>query len=437
MNTNFSRLGSDSNSNFYNPDWRNHSDFSWQAQVAGNCAPQYHELHHPEYPQFNHQSSPPSSYNYPAQELLLEDTIKACTQKMKQNIQELRSVQANFSNSRFDSNSSFYNSDWSNHSDFSWQDQATGNYASPRNELHYPEYPQFKNQVLNPSSYDPIPQRSSLEDALKEFIERTGKFTIQVPQPELSLEDTVKAFIQASSQNIQELKNVTMSNDQIMQELNQSKQELKNANMSNSQTIQELTDEIKDSTQFIHQAFAKMEKQIDYLVVELNRIEEEELQSQLMAYGHYMIDEDDASHSCHEHVPETIILESKEIVDNNEEEGKEEQVEHIDQVEHKEQVEHKKKIEPPANTSLSNDKEVSTKAHSFIIVPLETHHESKASILQCLKELSYAKILKDLCRQAHKSWNHRQKKIFPNKQVGYLRWRNILPECYQILKKKG
>jgi hypothetical protein len=56
------------------------------------------------------------------------------------------------------------------------------------------------------------------------------------------------------------------------------------------------------------------------LVAEFNRIEEEELQSQLMAQGHYMIDEDDASHPYHEHVSDTTILESKEIVDNNEEE---------------------------------------------------------------------------------------------------------------------
>lgn len=170
MNTNFSSPGFDSNSNVYNPDWSNHSDFLWQAQVAGNCAPQYHELHHPEYPQFNHQSSPPSSYNYPAQELSLEDTIKAYTQKMKQNIQELRSVQANFSNSGFDSNSNFYNPNWSNHSDFSWQDQATGNYAPPHNELHHLEYSQFKNQVLHPLSYDPLPKKLSLEETLQAFI---------------------------------------------------------------------------------------------------------------------------------------------------------------------------------------------------------------------------------------------------------------------------
>jgi hypothetical protein len=38
-------------------------------------------------------------------------------------------------------------------------------------------------------------------------------------------------------------------------------------------------------------------------------------------------------------------------------------------------------VEPPADTSLSNDKEMSTEAPSFIIVPLETHHEPKASVL--------------------------------------------------------
>jgi len=169
-----------------------------------------------------------------------------------------------------------------------------------------------------------------------------------------------------------------MSNNQIIQEL-------KTATMSNSHNIQELTNEIRDSNKFTHQAIVKMEWEINYLVAEFNRIEEEKLQSQLMAQGHYMIDEDDASYFCHEHVPNTTILENKGIVDNNEEEEKKEQIEHIEQVEHKE------KIELPADTSLSNDKEVSTKAHSFIIVPLETHHESKASILQYLKESSYAK----------------------------------------------
>jgi hypothetical protein len=52
-------------------------------------------------------------------------------------------------------------------------------------------------------------------------------------------------------------------------------------------------------------------------------------------------------------------------------------------------------------------------------VPLETHHESKASILQCLKEPSYAKILKDLYKQAHKSKNHHPKENI-SKQASWL-----------------
>ena len=48
------------------------------------------------------------------------------------------------------------------------------------------------------------------------------------------------------------------------------------------------------------------------------------------------------------------------IVDRYEEKGKEEQVEHSD---------------PSNNPNVSNDKEVSTEAHSLISFPLETHNE--------------------------------------------------------------
>jgi hypothetical protein len=58
MNTSFSNPGCDSNSNFYNPDWSNQSDFSWSAQTIGNYAPQFQELHHSDYPQFDHQAQP-------------------------------------------------------------------------------------------------------------------------------------------------------------------------------------------------------------------------------------------------------------------------------------------------------------------------------------------------------------------------------------------
>jgi hypothetical protein len=96
-----------------------------------------------------------------------------------------------------------------------------------------------------------------------------------------------------------------------------------------------------------------------------------------MARGHYMIDGDESSNSCHEHVPATTILESEKIVNNKEEEEK---------VEHLESIEYLERIEPPSTPNLSNDKEISIEAHSFITIPFETLHEPQALVLQCLKE---------------------------------------------------
>jgi hypothetical protein len=89
------------------------------------------------------------------------------------------------------------------------------------------------------------------------------------------------------------------------------------------------------------------------------------------------------------------MFQNEEIVDSNEEE-KEEHLGHT---------------APPPNPNTSNDKEISTEAHSFITIPLETFHEPQASILKCLKEPSYAKTVKDLCTQLRKSRQHRPKKI--------------------------
>jgi uncharacterized coiled-coil protein SlyX len=94
MNTNFSSLGFESNSHFYNPDWSNHLDFSWQAQVMGNCAPQIHELYHLKYPQFDDQSSHLSSYNYQASssQPTLEDTFKVFMQLTGQAISDVKNA---------------------------------------------------------------------------------------------------------------------------------------------------------------------------------------------------------------------------------------------------------------------------------------------------------------------------------------------------------
>jgi hypothetical protein len=41
--------------------------------------------------------------------------------------------------------------------------------------------------------------------------------------------------------------------------------------------------------------------------------------------------------------------------------------------------ENQEQFKPPPISNWSNDKEVSTEAHSFITIPLDTHHEPQAS----------------------------------------------------------
>jgi hypothetical protein len=50
----------------------------------GNCAPQFHELHHPEYPQFETQVLHPLSYNHLPQKSSLEDMLKVFMERTSQ-----------------------------------------------------------------------------------------------------------------------------------------------------------------------------------------------------------------------------------------------------------------------------------------------------------------------------------------------------------------
>jgi hypothetical protein len=94
----------------------------------------------------------------------------------------------------------------------------------------------------------------------------------------------------------------------------------------------------------------------------------------------------------------------------------------------------KEQIEPPPISNWPNEKEVSTEAYSFITIPLETYHQVPS--FQCLEESSYVEIFEDSHTQDHKSRNSVPKWI-PRNKDNYIRWRNILPEGYLILKKKG
>jgi hypothetical protein len=125
----------------------------------------------------------------------------------------------------------------------------------------------------------------------------------------------------------------------------------------------------------------------------------------------------EANKSTHEHAQTTTILVSEEKAVNKVEE-KEEQ------------------IEPMQNSNMSNEKEVSTEAYSFIPIPLKRHHEPQVSTFQCLEEPSYVEIFKESRTKNHKSRNHLPKRILRNK-VNYIRWRSILQEGYLVFMKKG
>jgi hypothetical protein len=128
--------------------------------------------------------------------------------------------------------------------------------------------------------------------------------------------------------------------------------------------------------------------------------------------NHYM---SETNKFAHEHAQTTTELVNEEKA--------------VNKVEEKE-----KQVEPLPN--FSNDKDVSIEANSFVIISLKTQHESLASRFQCLEEPSYVEIFKESCTQDHKSRNRVPKWILQSKQLGYIRWRNILPKGYQILKKK-
>jgi hypothetical protein len=203
-------------------------------------------------------------------------------------------------------------------------------------------------------------------------------------------------------------------------------------------------------------------------------MEEEEFQSQLMVERHYMIDENESSNPHHDHAHTTTTIWSEEFVEEivNEsslEDPLEENFAHLEfdlnldmiheqaealldstpeirpkngetteisspnrfssiaeeeeKEEHLESVEHLEQIEPRSTPNLSNDKEITTEAHSFIPFLLRHFMSPKLQFFNVSKSHLMINLSKDLCTQGHKFRNHLPKKILRSKQVSYLRWR--------------
>jgi hypothetical protein len=123
------------------------------------------------------------------------------------------------------------------------------------------------------------------------------------------LEEMMKALIYNQTTLMQSTDKFIQSTEKFMQRTDQAIQ-------SNNRDIQELKS-------YTTQAMSRLEGQIGHLVTELNRIEEEELQSQLMIERDYMSDEDDFKIFYHEHAQVTTTLDEDEVMDNEDE-----QVEH-------------------------------------------------------------------------------------------------------------
>jgi hypothetical protein len=95
----------------------------------------------------SHSGRTPAPTNYPPN-FYLHEPCSYCSNPYHSSSNCLSWGQfSNFSHEQVNTNSSIlgFESNWSNHSDFSWQAHSTGNYASQFHELHLYEYSQFDN----------------------------------------------------------------------------------------------------------------------------------------------------------------------------------------------------------------------------------------------------------------------------------------------------
>jgi hypothetical protein len=129
--------------------------------------------------------------------------------------------------------------------------------------------------------------------------------------------------------------------------------------------ISEIEKTNQTNTQFFTEIDAKMEAHVEQIINHIKREREEELQSQLVANpsGYYV---EDWSSSCHEQA--ITKLRSDEVVENHEEEGKDEQIE----------VTH--------DLHREKGKEVSTEASSTSTPILELPRDHESSLLGLLDE---------------------------------------------------
>jgi Zn-finger protein len=445
LNTSFSSPGFESNSNFYNPDWSNNSDFSWHDYATGNFAPQVDKLHHPEYPQFdNHFSS--HSYDYPPQTSSLEDTLKEFMEQLgqptisashepsleesletfrktiNQPCQEL--IDATVANTeaiaRLEGQFGQLVSKINLVEEEEFQIHEMAHPSQESFEQHFPtahvdDFEGRANQLMAARQahtqffhththhqsceycYHPSHQ---FDDCpfIYHYMTEVDKYALHNAQTTTILVDKEIGDEIASECSLEDLEMEHLTPDSDDLDLDR--------RLDHVDTFSEPSLENPSG-----ECFDEIENDLDKFLEQADRFSEPSLEDPLeesFAQFEFELDLD----MIHE---QAISDPTPEVLIENGGEEKKEQ------------------FEPPPISNWPNDKEVSTEAYSFVTIPLETYHVPS---FQCLEEPSYVEIFEESHTKDHKSRN-RVPMWIPRNKDNYIRWLNIRPEGYQILRKKG
>jgi hypothetical protein len=418
LNTSFSNPGFESNSNFCNPDWSNHSDFSWHDYATENFAPQVDELHHPEYPQFdNHFSS--HSYDYPPQTSSLEDTLKEFMELVGQ-----PTISASHEPSLEESLETFrktvnqpcqeiIDAHVANTEEIARLEGQLGQLVSKFNLVKEEEFQVHEMAHPSQESFEQHFPTAHVDD----FEGRANQLmAARQAHTQLFHTHTPHQSCEYCYHHSHQFDDCPFLN-YYMTEVD--KYALDNAQTTTILVDEEISDEVASECSLEDpsgECFDEVEYDLDpdKFLEQAVRFREPSLEDPLEeSFAQFEFDLD--LDTVHEQAKALMDPTPERLTENGGEEYEEQ-------------------FEPPPILNWPNDKEVSTDAYSFVTIPLETYHQVPS--FQCLEESSYVEIFEDSHTQDHKSRN-RVPKWIPQNKDNYIRWLNILPEGYLILRKKG
>jgi hypothetical protein len=451
LNTIFSSPGFESNSNFYNLDWSNHSDFSWHDHALENFAPQVDELHFPEYPQFDNHFSSHSSYDYPPEKSSLEDTLKEFMELVGQltisasHEPSLEDILETFRKTINQPCQKIIDATMTNTEEVA---RLEGQFGHLVVEFNLVEEEEFQSHEMVHPPQESLEQHFPTAH-VDDFEGRANQLmTARHAHTQLSHTHTPHQSCEYCYHHSHQFDDCPFIN-YYMTEVNKSA--LDNAQTTTILVDEEIGDEIASECSLEDpeiKCFTPDDCDLDGLLDHADIFSEPSMKD---PSGEYF-DQIEYDLDLDEFLKQAVRFREPSLEDPLEESFAQFEFDmDLDMVHEQAKAlldptpemqtengeeENLEQIEPPPISNWPNDKEVSTEAHSFVAIPLETFHAPYIPSFQCLEEPSYIKIFEDSHSQDHKSRNHVPKWI-PRNKDNYIRWQNILLEGYLILKKKG